>query len=159
MDRLQDPPTLLKVATTQEIDLQPWAPRQWTSTTTRWRWRCGFILLPSLTLRSPHLQGGYWTQEYQIHNKATIHVLYVILSIPWLLIPSDLTSQGISRLCIDQIRHNIPSLASEKLTPSMLTAQVINFTPMLSDKITGDIISITTLDVYISYDIINEITS
>ena len=55
MDRLKDPPTWLKVATTQEIDLQPWAPRQWTSTTTRWR--CGLILLPSLTLRSPHPQG------------------------------------------------------------------------------------------------------
>ena len=25
MDRLKDPPTWLKVATTQEIDLQPWA--------------------------------------------------------------------------------------------------------------------------------------
>ena len=35
MDRLMDPPTWLKVATTQEIDLQPRAPRQWTSTTTR----------------------------------------------------------------------------------------------------------------------------
>ena len=35
MDRLKDPPTWLKVATIQEIDLQPWAPRQWTSTTTR----------------------------------------------------------------------------------------------------------------------------
>ena len=55
MDRLKDPPTWLKVATTQEIDLQPWAPRQWTSTITRWR--CGLILLPSLTLRSPHPQG------------------------------------------------------------------------------------------------------
>ena len=55
MDRLKDPPTWLKVATTQEIDLQPWAPCQWTSTTTRW-W-CGLILLPSLTLRSPHPQG------------------------------------------------------------------------------------------------------
>ena len=37
------------------IDLQPWAPRQWTFTTTRWR--CGLILLPSLTLRSLHPQG------------------------------------------------------------------------------------------------------
>ena len=27
MDRLKDPPTWLKVATTQEIDLQPWPPR------------------------------------------------------------------------------------------------------------------------------------
>ena len=35
MDRLKDLPTWLKVATTQEIDLQPWAPRQWTSTTTQ----------------------------------------------------------------------------------------------------------------------------
>ena len=49
MDRLKDPPTWLKVTPTQEIDLQPWAPRQWTSTTTRRR--CGLILLPSLTLR------------------------------------------------------------------------------------------------------------
>ena len=57
MDGLKDPPTWLKVATTQEIDLQPWAPRQWTSTTTRLR--CGLILLPSLTLRSPHPQGEY----------------------------------------------------------------------------------------------------
>ena len=72
MDRLEDPPTCLKVATTQEIDLQPWAPCQWTSTTTRWRcgqwtsattrWRCGLILLPSLTLRSPHPQGEKWIQ-------------------------------------------------------------------------------------------------
>ena len=31
------------------------APRQWTSTTTRWR--CGPVLLPSLTLRSLHPQG------------------------------------------------------------------------------------------------------
>ena len=48
INRLKDPPTWLKVATTQEIDLQPWAPRQWTSTTTHWR--CGHILLPSLIL-------------------------------------------------------------------------------------------------------------
>ena len=27
INRLIDPPTWLKVATTQEIDLQPWAPR------------------------------------------------------------------------------------------------------------------------------------
>ena len=50
VNRLKDPPTWLKVTTTQEIDLQPWAPRQWTSTTTRRQ--CGPILLPSLTLRS-----------------------------------------------------------------------------------------------------------
>ena len=35
INRLKDPPTWLKVTTTQEIDLQHWAPRQWTSTTTR----------------------------------------------------------------------------------------------------------------------------
>ena len=46
MDRLKDPPTWLK-----EIDLQTWAPRQWTSTTTQW-W-CGLILLPSLTNGKP----------------------------------------------------------------------------------------------------------
>ena len=62
MDRFKDPPTWLKVATTQEIDLQPWAPRQWTSTTTRW-W-CGLILLPSLTLRSPHPQGDCGRQGH-----------------------------------------------------------------------------------------------
>ena len=54
---IKDLPTWLKVATTQEIDLQPWTRHQWTSTTTRWR--CGLILLPSLTLRSPHPQGEW----------------------------------------------------------------------------------------------------
>ena len=67
MDRLKDPPTWLKVATTQEIDLQPWAPRQWTSTTTRW-W-CGLILLPSLSLRSPHPQGDHASEEIHIWVK------------------------------------------------------------------------------------------
>ena len=62
MDRFKDPPKWLKVATTQEIDLQPWAPHQWTSTTTRWR--CGLILLPSLTLRSPHPQGNRGRQGH-----------------------------------------------------------------------------------------------
>ena len=57
MDILKDPPTWLKVATTQEIDLQPWAPRQWTSTTTRWR--CGLILLPQPNTEVPAPTGGW----------------------------------------------------------------------------------------------------
>ena len=82
MDRLNDPPTWLEVATTQEIDLQPWAPRQWTSTTTRWR--CGLILLPSLTLRSPHPQGEVisevviiycWSNNEKNNNKANLRDL------------------------------------------------------------------------------------
>ena len=67
MDSLKDPPTWLKVATTQEIGLQPWGPRQWTSTTTRWR--CGLILLPSLTLRSPHPQEDTCCQAKYFDSK------------------------------------------------------------------------------------------
>ena len=57
LNELKDPPTWLKVATTQEIDLQPWAPRQWTSTTT-W-WRCGLILLPSQWHNPSQNKKGY----------------------------------------------------------------------------------------------------
>ena len=76
MDRLKDPPTWLKVATIQEIDLQPWAPRQWTSTTTRWR--CGLILLPSLTLRSPHPRGNKATEIEPFDHNST-NVLLILL--------------------------------------------------------------------------------
>ena len=70
INRLEDPPTWLAVAVNQEIDLQPWAPRQWTFTATRW-W-CGPILLPSLTLRSAHPQGelNTWVQgDVRLFNK------------------------------------------------------------------------------------------
>ena len=80
MDRLKDPPTWLKVATTQEIDLQPWAPRQWTSTTTRWRWRCGLIPLPSLLLQVKLLShrentaSGYLDHAFMPHGTIFPHL-------------------------------------------------------------------------------------
>ena len=62
--------------------------------------------------------GICWAED-QIHNAVTPHVAYAILSIPCLLMPWHLRSQGISRHGMDQISWNIHSIES----PSMVDPQ------------------------------------
>ena len=71
---------------------------------------------------SYHILDFFSTEEHQIHNAATLHAAYPMLSIPFLLMP---WRQGISRHGIDPHTWNILSPASDELKPLLIDTKVV----------------------------------